>query len=43
MVRERRRGKLVNSLKASKKERVYRLERKTLGSICVRDKHECHP
>ena len=43
MVRERRRGKLVNSLKASKEERVYRLERKTLGSICVRDKRECHP
>lgn len=31
MVRERRRGKLVNLLKASKEERVYRLKRKTLG------------
>lgn len=31
MMRERRRGKLVNSMKESKEERVYRLERKTLG------------
>lgn len=30
MMRERR-GKLVNSMKESKEERVYRLERKTLG------------
>ena len=43
MVRERRRGKLVNSLKESKEERVCRLERKTLGWICVRDKRESHP
>lgn len=31
MVRERKRGKLVNSLKERKEERVYRPERKTLG------------